>query len=177
VKLLADQPTVDVEEPPHRPVFAILGGVAVLIVMIGVGLALLLRGGGGEEPPPAEVEDAAPQATDMDNWTAQADAACQAAGSTPLVATADESLAGVDQAVRTLVVSIREIPVPTDHEARALILPIVLKGDEAETAWSGISGLGSDEVSASELSNANGTTQAFVNGLVDIGADCSSLAE
>jgi hypothetical protein len=113
----------------------------------------------------------------MDFWTAEAHAACRAAGDSPLVATADESLAEVDQAVRTLAVTIREIPVPADHEARALILPIVLMGDEAETAWSGISGLDTDEVAAAELDNANALTQAFVNGLVDIGADCSALTE
>jgi hypothetical protein len=74
-------------------------------------------------------------------------------------------------------VTIREIPVPADQQARALILPIVLKGDEAETAWSGISGLEGDEISAAELDAANALSQAFVNGLVDIGADCSALAE
>ncbi|HSI92195.1 MAG TPA: hypothetical protein VK925_01795, partial [Jiangellaceae bacterium] len=41
MKLLEDQPAVDVEEPPHRPVMAILGGIAVLAVMLGVGVALL----------------------------------------------------------------------------------------------------------------------------------------
>lgn len=186
MKLLADQPTVDVEEPPHRPILAILGGVAVLILMIGVGLALLLRGGGDTEQAAAEADEAisqssaehaAEQMIDMDGWTARTNAACRAAGDSPLVAAADESLPDIDREVRNLVVTIREIPVPVDHEARALILPIVLKGDEAETAWSGISGLEVDEITASELDNANALTQAFVNGLVDIGANCSSLTE
>ncbi len=179
MKLLADQPTVDVEEPPHRPVFAILGGVGVLIVMIGVGLVLLLRSGGGgdDQPPPPAVEEAAPQAITMEDWTVQANSACRAAGNAPHVATADESMAEVDQAVRNLTVSIREIPIPADRQARALILPIVMKGDEAETAWAAISGLPSDEVTPAELNTANTLTQAFVNGLVDIGADCGSLAQ
>jgi hypothetical protein len=176
VKLLADQPTVDVEEPPHRPVLAILGGVAVLVLMIGVGLALLLSGGPDDEEPAPLADDGVGQSVDMASWTASANAACHAAGNTPLVASADGSLADVDRAVRNLVVTIREIPVPADQQARALILPIVLKGDEAETAWSGISGLEGEEISAAELDDANALTQAFVNGLVDIGADCSALA-
>lgn len=177
MKLLADQPTVDVEEPPHRPVLAILGGVAVLVLMIGVGLALLLSGGQQDDEPAMVADDGVAAPADMATWTAAANAACHAAGSTPLVAAEDGSPAETDRAVRDLVVKIREIPVPADHQARALILPIVLKGDEAETAWSGISGLDRDEISAEELDNANALTQAFVNGLVDIGADCSALAE
>jgi hypothetical protein len=113
----------------------------------------------------------------MASWTASANAACHAAGNAPLVASSDGSLAETDRAVRHLVVTIREIPVPADQQARALILPIVLMGDEAETAWSGISGLDREEISAAELDGANALTQAFVNGLIDIGADCSALAE
>ncbi|HEX6234312.1 MAG TPA: hypothetical protein VFZ63_14390 [Jiangellaceae bacterium] len=177
MKLLADQPTVDVEEPPHRPVLAILGGVAVLVVMMGIGLVLLQPGGSDDEQPSSAADEAAEQSTDMASWTASANAACRAAGNSPLVATADDSLADVDRNVRNLVVTIREIPVPADREARAMILPIVLLGDEAETAWSGISGLDRNEISAAELDNANALTQDFVNGLIDIGADCSSLAE
>ena len=178
MNLLADQPTVDVEEPPHRPALAILGGIAVLVLMIGVGLALLLSGGPDDEEPPAPLaDDGVGQSVDMASWTASANAACHAAGDLPLVASADGSLTDMDRAVRSLVVTIREIPVPADQQARALILPIVLKGDEAETAWSGISGLEGDEISAAELDAANASTQAFVNGLVDIGADCSALAE
>lgn len=177
MKLLADQPTVDVEEPPHRPVLAILGGVAVLVLMIGVGLALLLSGGPVDEQPALVVDDSVGQSADMASWTASANAACHAAGNTPLDAPVDGSLADTDRAVRNLVVTIREIPVPADHQARALILPIVLMGDEAETAWWGISGLDIDEISAAELDDANALTQAFINGLVDIGADCSALAE
>jgi hypothetical protein len=184
VKLLADQPTVDVEEPPHRPILAILGGVAILILMIGVGLVLLLSGDSNDQQPAAGADDAAGQpagemldeTTDMAAWTAEADAACRAAGDTPLVAT-DESVAEVERQVRGLVVAIREIAVPADREARALILPIVLRGDEAETAWSGIAGLDRDEVSAAELDNANALTHSFVNGLVDIGANCSTLTD
>ena len=177
MKLLADQPTVDVEEPPYRPALAILGGVAVLVLMIAVGLALLLSGGPDDEEPAPLADDGVGQSVDMASWTASANAACHAAGNTPLVVSADGSLADMDRAVRSLVVTIREIPVPADQQARALILPIVLKGDEAETAWSGISGLEGDEISAAELDAANALTQAFVNGLVDIGADCSALAE
>lgn len=177
MKLLADQPTVDVEEPPHRPVLAILGGVAVLVVMIGVGLALLLPGDADDDPPAAVADHTAEQSVDMESWTASANAACHAAGNSPLVATADGSLSEIDRSVRNLVVTIREIPVPTDREGRAMVLPIVLLGDEAETAWSGISGLDGDEISTAELENANALTQDFVNGLVDIGADCSALAE
>jgi hypothetical protein len=154
-----------------------LGGVAVLVLMIGVGLALLLSGGPGDEQPAPVTDDSVGQSGDMASWTASANAACYAAGNTPLVASADGSLADTDRAVRNLVVTIREIPVPADHQARALILPIVLMGDDAETAWSGISGLDGDEISAAELDDANALAQAFVNGLVDIGADCSALAE
>ncbi|HEX6338555.1 MAG TPA: hypothetical protein VFZ85_16480 [Jiangellaceae bacterium] len=177
MKLLADQPTVDVEEPPHRPVLAILGGVAVLVLMIGVGLTLLLSGGPVDEQPVMVADDSVGQSADMASWTASANAACYAAGDTPLVAREDGSLADTDRAVRNLVVNIREIPIPADRQARALILPIVLMGDDAETAWWGISGLDRDEISASELDDANALAQAFVNGLVDIGADCSALAE
>jgi hypothetical protein len=146
--------------------------------MMGVGLALLLPGDGDDEQPSSAADDeTVEQSTDMESWTASANAACHAAGNSPLVAASDDSLADVDREVRNLVVTIREIPVPADREARAMILPIVLLGDEAETAWSGISGLDRDEISAAELDNANALTQDFVNGLVDIGADCSSLAE
>lgn len=179
MKLLADLPAVDVEEPPHRPMFAIMGGVAVLVVMLGVGLALVFSADNppGEQPA-VTTETPSDDTTGLADWIDGASAACRAAGAehTTFVDSGDVSLADLDRAVRSLAVAVRDVPLPSDRDTRAQILPVVLMGDEAEQAWYGISGLERDDVSSSELANADSLTRSFLAGLVDIGADCAALS-
>jgi hypothetical protein len=177
VKLLADRPPVDVEKPPHRPVMAILGGVAVLAVMLGVGVALLLTSDNGsrEVVPAADTE---PVVTiDLDSWVAGASDACAAVADRhgSVVDSGESSLTELDLAVRSLAATVREIPLPTDRQARAEVLRVVLLGDEAEQAWYGIAGLDRDEVATGDLANADGLARTFLAGLDSLGVDCSEL--
>jgi hypothetical protein len=180
VKLLADLPAVDVEEPPHRPKLAIMGGIAVLVLMLGVGLALVFSADNPPEEPaalaPAETGPA--DAGGLADWVDGASDACRttAAEHATFVDSGDVSLGELDLAVRSLAVAIRDVPLPPDRDTRAQILPVVLLGDEAEQAWYGISGLERDDVSRDELAYADGLARAFLTGLVDIGADCSALS-
>lgn len=177
MKLLEDLPAVDVEEPPHRPVMAILGGIAVLVVMLGVGLALLLTSDDAD-PEVASPDTAEPGMTvDLASWVAGAGRACEevAGRHDTVVDPGDVSLTELDLAVRELAAAVREIPLPTDRGERAEVLPVVLMGDEAEQAWYGISGLDRDDVANAELANADGLTRSFVAGLNDLGADCAAL--
>lgn len=183
MKLLADLPAVDAEEPPRRPVQAMLGGAAVLVIMLGVGIALLVSGGGdggapaGDEAPAALAAEEEPT-VDLASWTDNASAACQAAAAEHRVAwtNPDEApVAELDAAVRTLTSSVREVPLPTAEDPRASALSVVAKGDAAEQAWDVIAGQQREEVSRSELTDATGSTQDFVTALVDVGADCDIL--
>ncbi len=182
MKLLADLPAVDVEEPPHRPALAILGGASVLVIMLAVGLALVLSGGGeGDGPPggseiPAAAEAQDPEATiDLESWTTEVGAACRAAASEhPVLRHPDEApVAELDTAVRALTSSVREIPLPTAEDPRASALNVVARGDEAEQAWDGIAVQEREEVSRAELNHATGSTKAFVSALIDLGAECN----
>lgn len=181
MKLLADLPAVDVEEPPHRPKLAIMGGIGVLVLMLGVGLALVFSGDNPPEEPAslAAAETDGPAGTDgLADWVAGASDACReaAAEHSTFVDSGDVSLGELDRAVRSLAVAVRDVPLPSDRGTRAQILPVVLLGDEAEQAWYGISGLERDDVSREELAYADGLAQAFLASLVDIGADCSALS-
>ena len=180
MKLLADLPAVDVEEPPHRPKLAIMGGIGVLVLMLGVGLALVFSGDNPpEEPASLTAAETGPAGTNgLADWVEGASDACRAAATehSTFVDTGDVSLGELDRAVRSLAVRVRDVPLPADRDARAQILPVVLLGDEAEQAWYGISGLERDEVSQEELTYADGLARAFLAGLVDIGADCSVLS-
>lgn len=177
MKLLADRPAVDVEEPPHRPVMAILGGIAVLAAMLGVGLALLLTSDnrGPEVAPAADTEPA--ETIGLDSWIAGANTACASvAGEHDTIVDSGElSLIELDQAVRSLAAAVREIPLPTDRAARAEVLSVVLLGDEAEQAWYGIAGLERDDVANRDLADADRLARAFLAGLDRLGADCSAL--
>lgn len=184
MKLLADLPAVDEEEPPHRPVLAILGGAAVLVIMFGVGLALLLSGGdgghpAGDGPVPAALEAEEPDqpSIDLESWTADASAACQAAAAQhPALAEPHEApVAELDAGVRALTSAVREIPLPTAEEPRVTALRVVARGDEAEQALDGIVGQQREELSPVDLNSAAGSTQAFVTALVEAGADCDIL--
>ncbi|MFW5899174.1 MAG: hypothetical protein ACOCUN_01755 [Jiangellaceae bacterium] len=184
MKLLADLPAVDEEEPPHRPVQAILGGAAILVIMLGVGLALLLSGGdgvepagGGQAPAALGAEDPDQPSIDLASWTAEASAACEAvAAQHPAVTEPDEAPVGeLDAGVRALTSAVREIPLPTAENPRAAALQVVARGDEAEQALDGIVGQQREELSSIDLNNAMGSTQAFVTALVEVGADCDIL--
>lgn len=182
MKLIADLPAVDVEEPPHRPVLAILGGAAVLVVMLGIAIALLMSDEGEEDDPAAAASSGdvaeAPEATvDLASWTAGVTVACQtAADEHPAFGQPGRaSVAEFDAAVRGLTSAVRQIPLPTDTEPRATALTVVTMGDEAEQAWDSIAILDRDDVPQSELDDAVSLTQAFVTALVEVGADCDVL--
>ncbi len=178
MKLLADLPAVDVEEPPHRPKLAIMGGIAVLVLMLGVGLALVFSAGSPPEEQANVTADTGPADTvGVADWVDGVSAACHevSAEHSTFVDDGDVSLTELDLAVRSLAVAIRDVPLPSERDTRAEILPVVLLGDEAEQAWYGISGLDRDEVSGDELANADRLSRSFLGALVDIGADCSAL--
>lgn len=177
MKLLEDQPAVDVEEPPHRPVMAILGGIAVLAVMLGVGVALLSTSESTDPQAGPPDTDEPGVTVDLASWVTSASRACDevAARHESVVDSGEGSLTEVDLAVRSLAAAVRQIPLPTDRDERAEVLPVVLMGDEAEQAWYGISGLDREDVTDAELANADGLTRSFVAGMNDLGASCESL--
>lgn len=186
MKLLADQPAVDVEEPPHRPARAVLGGIAVLVVMLGVGLALLLSSGGSDDhdAEPAAGLSQTDQAVapdeptvDMTAWTAAVNDACAAVESRfgTVVDNGETPLIEVDDAVRSLTSAVSTIAMPTERTERSDVMTVVLAGDEAEQAWYGISGLDRDDVPAAEIERADRLTHVFLDRLVALGTDCHTL--
>lgn len=177
MKLLADLPAVDVEEPHRRPVAAIMGGVAVLVVMLGTGLALLLSGDDGSDELAGDGTGNAETTVDLASWTTAATETCQTvAAEYPAYGNPEEATpAETEVVVHSLVAPVRDHPLPTDRDERTQAMAVVLMGDEAEQAWYRISDLDRDELAPADLEGAGGLVASFVDGLVRLGADCPSF--
>lgn len=180
MKLLAELQTEDVDEPRQRPVAAILGGVVVLVLMFGAGVTLLLAGddpGGGDSA--GAVQDAPPatDTVDLASWIAGAGDACGVAlGAHPVLA--DPGAAApveVEAGVRALADGLRDVPLPTERDARAEALRVITVGELAEQTWGGIAATDRADADEAALANADERTQEFIGELGRISAACAVL--
>jgi hypothetical protein len=173
VKLLAELPTEDVEETHHRPVAAILGGIAVLVIMLGVGVTLLIGSGSSDEGDPTAL-DLSTENVELTDWTTWAADACEnvAREHQALTETSTADPVDVDFGVRALADALRELQLPTAHDERAQALSIITAGELAEQAWGGVNAPTRAEAAEGELARADNATQDFVDQLVAIGATC-----
>lgn len=178
MNLLTDLPTEEVVEARHRPVAAIVGGVVVLIVMLGTGLALVLSGGGADDSD-AAADDGATEAeveteVSLAQWLDGASDACaDAVASNPAVlATNGAQPAEIEHGVRTLADGLRALPSPTAAEEYSQAMSVIAVGELAEQAWGGAATVADENSDQAQVGNATALTHEFLDALVAAGATC-----
>ncbi|HEX6197954.1 MAG TPA: hypothetical protein VFZ37_18725 [Jiangellaceae bacterium] len=179
MNLLTDLPTEEVVEARHRPVAAIVGGVVVLVIMLGVGLVLVLNGSGGDEDTVAAAnEDAANTVVDADvslaEWLDGASDACaETVASNPAVlATDGAEPAEIEAGVRTLADGLRALPSPTAASEYSQAMSVIAVGELAEQAWGGAATVDAENSNQTQVGNATALTHEFLDALVAVGASC-----
>lgn len=177
MKLLEESTSAEIRDDHSRigARVALTSGVLVLVVGAIIG-ALLVMSGGDDA---ASGADNGTADIDLATWVDGASQACAqavegdsvlAGGSAALHSAANA--ADVDGAIRDLAGAVRALPMPTNFDDQERAASVVLLGDEADQAWAGIS----SNADSSDLAHAADSTDAFVAGLIDIGADCSALS-
>ena len=183
MNLLTDLPTEEVVEIRHRPVAAIVGGVVVLMIMLGVGLALVLGGddvdGDAGDGADTQVADAAAaDEVDVDvslaEWLDGASDACAgtvASHPAVLVAVGNQPDA-IEAGVRALADGLRALPLPTTADESRQAMSVIAVGELAEQAWGGAATVDAESTDQTRVGNATALTHEFVDALVAAGATC-----
>lgn len=179
MNLLTDLPTEEVVEARHRPVAAIVGGVVVLVVMLGTGLALVLNGGGAEaDESGAEadgpVETEVETDVSLDEWLEGASEACaETVASNPAVLAVDGAApTEIEAGVRSLADGLRALPSPTAAEDYGQAMSVIAVGELAEQAWGGAATVDEENPNQVQVGNATALTHEFLDALVEAGATC-----
>lgn len=179
MKLLEDMPSAVIHRPTQRRAWVTLAaGGSLLLVAAIVGLILIAQSGGGSgEPGRGATEEGSE--TSLADWSNTTMATCTAVATAhpvlaqPNVATTD--VAAMATAVSALAAAIREETLPADAAESSQITPVIALGDQAEQAWKELAAAASG-VTPAQVTEASARTTTFVNGLIELGADCSVLS-
>ena len=180
MNLLTDLPTEEVVEVRHRPVAAIVGGIVVLIIMLGVGLALVLSGDEADDADTQVAEDAVvDEAVEvlLAEWLDGASDVCASAiASNPAVlAVSGDQPVAIEAGVRALADGLRGLPLPTTADETSQAMSVIAVGELAEQAWGGAATVDAESTDQTRVGNATALTHEFVDALVAAGATCPRI--
>lgn len=178
MNLLTDLPTEEVVEVRHRPVAAIVGGIVVLIIMLGVGLALVLSGDQADDADTQVADDAVVDEAAVEVMLAEwldgaSDVCASAIASHPAVlAVGGDQPAAIEAGVRALADGLRGLPLPTTADETSQAMSVIAVGELAEQAWGGAATVDAESTDQTRVGNATALTHEFVDALVAAGATC-----
>ncbi|NEE01143.1 hypothetical protein [Phytoactinopolyspora halotolerans] len=171
MKLLEEIPSSTTPRPSGRRVLVTM--VATLFVVVAatfIGYTLLMGGDDSDEEGPVE----------LSGWVEQATGACMTVAEEHSVLTQGqdakldpENTAAVEQGVTALIERLNELPPVSNTQEAEQTEAVIALGVPAQEAWQSL--VDAENPERAEIEDAVEQTQAFVAGLVDLGADCGVL--
>jgi hypothetical protein len=171
LRLLEDLSSSRTPRPPRRRVLATMS-VTLLLVVTAAYVGFTMLTGSGDEP-----DENTP--VSMSAWVENASTTCiTVAEEHPVLTQSREArlnsdnLDAIESGVDALVTGVRGLPPLEEADDQERVNEVVVVGDTAAEAWHA---LGSDDASDDEMADASAMISAFIDGLVDLGADCAVL--
>ncbi|WP_166347288.1 hypothetical protein [Phytoactinopolyspora limicola] len=172
MKLLEEVSTAPTPRPSGKRVVVTMTATLLLVIAATYFGYTMLTGPGSEADENAPVT--------MSVWVEEASAACHTvAEEHPVLTQGDDTRVDSDNVVRvaagvqSLDARINDLSPLADTADQNAVEPIIALGAPARDAWNAIEA--DDAGSADDRADASQLTSTFVNGLVELGAECGVL--